>query len=98
MIPCIEKEIAIELSVTDIYSKEVEEQNFRKVNNSVIEGMIHVNGKQISIMGNEISAFTSVAEDKIKEALVIRANQEVVRFLNNFHLESMGSSGWFHRI
>ena len=40
--------------------------------------MIHVNGKQISLLGNDISAFTCVAEDKIKEALVIRANQEVV--------------------
>ena len=39
-----------------------------------------MNGKQISLIENDISAFTCVAEDKIKEALVIRANQEVVGY------------------
>ena len=67
------------ISVSDIYSKEVEEKNFRRIDNKETEGMIHLDGKKISTVGDATySTFTAVPEGKLNEALLIRTNRTMV--------------------
>lgn len=67
------------IRVSDIYSKEMEEKNFRQIDNSEIEGMIHLDGKQMSTFdGQTYFTFTAVPSDKINDALLIRAQRSFV--------------------
>ena len=67
------------IRVSDIYSKEVEEKNFRRIDNKETEGMIHLDGKKISTVNDATySTFTAVPEGKLNEALLIRTNRTMV--------------------
>lgn len=69
----------VPIRVSDIYSKEVEEKNFRRIDNKETEGMIHLDGKKISTVGDATySTFTAVPEGKLNEALLIRTNRSLV--------------------
>lgn len=57
----------------------MEERNFRRIDNNEIAGMIHLDGKQISMIDSEnYYTFTAVSGEKISEALVIRADRSFV--------------------